>query len=63
MVREHLGPDKVEVYERVLVADERYLAAALDAVTDDFGSMEGYLASGLGLPDPTLDALRARLVS
>jgi len=62
LVREHLGEDKVEVYERVMVADERYLAAAYDAVTSDFGSIAGYLGSGLGLGDHTLDALRARLV-
>ena len=62
MVREHLGADKVEVYERVMVADERYLGAAFEAVQADFGSMSGYLGTGLGLTDATLDALRARLV-
>lgn len=62
MVREHLGADKVEVYERVMVADERYLAAGLDAAAEDFGSVDGYLASGLGLGDDTLDSLRSRLV-
>jgi protein-tyrosine phosphatase len=62
MVREHMGEDKVEVYERVLVADERYLDTALAVATEDFGSLEGYVATGLGLTDDTLDALRARLV-
>ncbi len=62
MVRAHLGADKVEVYERVMVADERYLTAAFDAVAADFGSLAGYLDVGLGLTDATLDALRARLV-
>ncbi|HWM75366.1 MAG TPA: tyrosine-protein phosphatase [Nocardioides sp.] len=62
MVREHLGADKVAVYERVMVADERYLAAAFEAVETDYGSLAGYLGAGLGLTDPALDALRARLV-
>jgi len=62
MVREHLGADKVEVYEPVLVADERYLSAAFEAVEADFGSLTGYLGSGLGLSHPALDAMRARLV-
>ncbi len=62
MVREHLGEVYVEVYEKVLVADERYLAAGLDAVAADYGSVDDYLRSGLGLTDATLDALRARLV-
>ncbi len=62
LVREHLGEDKVEVYERVLVADERYLEAAWSAVDADYGSLEAYLGGGLGLDDDTLEALRARLV-
>ena len=62
MVREHLGEAQVEVYERVMVADEGYLAAGLEAVALEYGSLEGYLGSGLGLTDDTLDALRARLV-
>ncbi len=62
MVREHLGEAHVEVYERVMVADQRYLAAGLEAVADDYGDLDGYLRSGLGLDDATLDALRARLV-
>ncbi len=62
LVREHLGEDKVEVYEKVMVADERYLDAGLDAVAADYGSLGGYLRSGLGLADATLDAIRGRLV-
>jgi protein-tyrosine phosphatase len=62
LVREHIGEDKVEVYERVLVADERYLEAGLAAVEADYGSLEEYVASGLGLGEATLEALRARLV-
>jgi protein-tyrosine phosphatase len=62
LVREHLGEPQVKVYERVMVADEDYLAAGLEAVTADYGSLDAYVATGLGLSDATLDALRARLV-
>lgn len=63
MVREHLGADKVAVYERVMVADEAYLTAAYDAVSASYGSLDGYLTDGLGLSDDTLAALRSRLVA
>ena len=62
MVRQHLGADKVEVYETVMVADEDYLQQAYDAVRSSYGSMEGYLREGLGLGPDTLAGLRARLV-
>lgn len=62
MVREHLGPDKVEVYETVMVADADYLQQAYDAVDATYGSLDAYLADGLGLAPDTLAALRARLV-
>jgi protein-tyrosine phosphatase len=62
MVRDHLGPDKVAVYERVLVADPAYLAAGYDAATAVYGSLDGYLGDGLGLADE-IGALRARLLA
>jgi protein-tyrosine phosphatase len=62
MVSEHLGADKVPVYERVLVADETYLRAAYDAVSATYGSVDGYLTEGLALTDDIVGALRARLV-
>lgn len=62
LVREHLGEDRVAVFEKVLVADERYLDAGLSAVQADYGSIDDYLRSGLGLDDATLDAVRSRLV-
>jgi protein-tyrosine phosphatase len=62
MVSEHLGADKVPVYERVLVADQTYLTAAYDAVSATYGSVDGYLTEGLALTDDTVGALRARLV-
>lgn len=61
MVREHLGEDKVEVYERVMVADEEYLRAGYDAVAAAYGDRAGYVRDGLGLDAGTLARLRARL--
>ncbi|MDX3536377.1 tyrosine-protein phosphatase [Streptomyces sp. MB09-01] len=40
-----------------------YLAAALDEVETRYGSMEKYVREGLGVPDETVEALRARLVA
>jgi protein-tyrosine phosphatase len=62
MVREHLGPDKVDVYETVMVADADYLQQAYDAVDATYGSVDAYLAEGLGLGPDTLAALRVRLL-
>ena len=55
LVREHLGADKVDVYERVMVADEAYLRAGYHAVTATYGDRLGYLRDGLGLDDATVD--------
>ncbi|WP_327413613.1 tyrosine-protein phosphatase [Streptomyces sp. NBC_01233] len=40
-----------------------YLEAALDEMETRYGSMEKYVREGLGVPDETVDALRARLVA
>lgn len=40
-----------------------YLEAALDEVTTRYGSMEKYVREGLGVPDETVEALRARLIA
>jgi len=61
LVREHLGADKVDVYERVMVADEEYLHAGYDAAVAAYGSREGYLRKGLGLDDADLVRLRDRV--
>jgi protein-tyrosine phosphatase len=63
LVREHLGADKVDVYERVMVADEAYLQAGYDAATAAYGDRLGYLRDGLGLDDRLLARLRNRLLS
>ena len=39
-----------------------YLRAALEEVETRYGSMEKYVREGLGVPDGTVEALRARLV-
>ena len=61
MVREHLGEDKVDVYERVMVADEDYLRAGYDAVAATYGDRLGYLRNGLGLDDDAVERLRGRM--
>ena len=63
LVEEHLGADKVEVYERVMVADADYLQTAYDAATASFGGIDGYLRDGLGLDDQTRQRLREKLRS
>jgi protein-tyrosine phosphatase len=63
LVAEHLGADKVEVYERVMVADADYLDSAYAAAAAAYGDLDGYLRAGLGLADATLGRLRAKLRS
>ena len=54
--------DKVAVYEPTMIVEPAYLQAAYDAVEADYGSIESYLREGLGLDQPLIDALHARLV-
>jgi protein-tyrosine phosphatase len=63
MVREHLGEEKVGVYETVMVADAAYLAEADAAVAEHFGDLAGYLHDGLGVGDDVLSGLRMRLLA
>jgi protein-tyrosine phosphatase len=63
LVREHLGADKVEVYERVMVAEPDYLQTAYDAVDATYGSLAAYLRDGLGLDDRVPDGLRRRFLA
>ncbi len=62
LVAEHLGVDRVPVFERIMVADTSYLAAADDAVEAAYGDLDGYLRDGLGLDEDLLVALRSRLL-
>ena len=61
LVRAHLGGDKVPVYERVLAADESFLATGWAAAEAAYGSLDGYLADGLGLGPDVRGRLRSRL--
>ena len=61
LIGEHLGADKVAVYEPTMVVEEEYLRAAYDALDADYGSVDGYLRDGLGLSGEVLDLLRIRL--
>lgn len=51
-----------EVVEQVMSAKAEYLESALAAVTRDFGSIDGYLALGLGLTRAPRERLKALLV-
>ncbi|WP_243060584.1 tyrosine-protein phosphatase [Nocardioides sp. SR21] len=62
LIGEHLGADKVAVYEPTMVVDESFLQAAYVAVDELYGSIDGYLRDGLGLDDQLIGAIRARLV-
>ncbi len=62
LVAEHLGVDRIPVFERLMVADLDYLHAAFDAADQAYGSLDGYLTEGLGLSAETRAALRTRLV-
>ncbi len=61
LVREHLGEEKVSVFEVAMVVRDDYLQEAHDAADAAYGSREGYLRDGLGLDDDTVDRLRARM--
>ena len=61
LVREHLGEDKVEVFEVAMLVSEDFLQEAYDAVAEHYGDLDGYVRSGLGLDEDTLARLRGRL--
>lgn len=52
------GQAAADITYPLLVADERYLYAALNQVTTDYGTMANYVATGLGLSAATQAALR-----
>ena len=62
LIAEHLGAEKAAVYEPAMIVEESYLQTAYDAVDEVYGSMDGYLADGLGLSSDMVASLRARLV-
>jgi protein-tyrosine phosphatase len=62
LIAQHLGDDKVAVYEPTMVVEESYLDTAYATVDELYGSVDGYLADGLGLAPEVLERLLARLV-
>ncbi|MEP9363148.1 tyrosine-protein phosphatase [Nocardioides sp. CN2-186] len=62
LIAEHLGDDKVSVYEPTMVVEESYLATAYATVDELYGSVGGYLTDGLGLAPELVEQLRVRLV-
>ena len=61
-VLEHLGADTVPAFEPAFLCHHEYLDAALDEADHRYGSLDGYLGDGLGLPDDAIVELRSRLV-
>jgi protein-tyrosine phosphatase len=61
LIAEHLGDDKLSVYEPTMLVEESYLQTAYDAVDEVYGSVDGYLRDGLGLDAVVIERLRERL--
>jgi protein-tyrosine phosphatase len=61
LIGEHLGADKIAVYEPTMVVEDSYLQTAYDAVEELYGSVDGYLREGLGLDASIIQKLRGRL--
>jgi protein-tyrosine phosphatase len=57
-----LGGYPPQAIELIRTAAASYIEAALDSAEARYGSLEGYLAEGLGLESHVIDALRARLL-
>ncbi|HEY1809674.1 MAG TPA: tyrosine-protein phosphatase [Acidobacteriaceae bacterium] len=57
------GQSAANIIYPVLVADQRYLDAALAQVTVQYGTMASYVSNGLGLDAGTLSRLSAMLLS
>lgn len=51
-----------EVIEPLMSVRPSFLDAAIDAMHDEFGTIEAYFSRGLRLDDPTLHALRVRFL-
>ncbi|CNH68203.1 tyrosine-protein phosphatase [Yersinia pekkanenii] len=57
-----LPVEAAAVYEPMLTVDASYLQAGLDEVIKQYGDMDHYLKTGLGLSQETIYVLRARMV-
>lgn len=53
------GQAAADIAYPLLIADQRYLYAAFDQVTSQYGTMAGYISEGLGLDHSTQDGLRS----
>ncbi len=58
----HVGGDPAALVP-VFAVTEGYLQASRDAVTEEFGDVEGWFRDGLGLPAEVPGQLRARLLA
>ncbi|WP_419999672.1 tyrosine-protein phosphatase [Streptomyces boninensis] len=57
-----MSPEVMDLLSPLFDARASYLAAALEAMTDQWGSTENYLTAGLGLSAETRDRLKEKLV-
>ncbi|MBF6262413.1 tyrosine-protein phosphatase [Nocardia farcinica] len=61
-LRHTRGAAAADIMTPLLTVERSYLEAAVTEIETSYGSVEGYLRTGLGLQDDTLETLRARLV-
>jgi protein-tyrosine phosphatase len=54
--------EQAEIFRHFVNVQPSYLQAGLDAVSEQFGSMDDYALNGLGLSETTLDKLRDKLL-
>jgi protein-tyrosine phosphatase len=55
--------EQAEIFRHFVNVQPSYLQAGLDAVSQQYGSMDDYARRGLGLSATTLDKLRDKLLA
>lgn len=63
LVAEHLGEERVPVFEPTMVVDLAYLEAAREQARVTYGDLDTYLSEGLGVGAEDRRSLRSRLVA
>ena len=58
---EHDGEAAAAAYAPLLGVQQSFLDASYSAVADEYGTVDGYLTTGLGLSKDTLEKLRSKL--
>lgn len=60
---EHSGAAAAAAYAPLLGVQQSFLDASYSAVTDEYGTVDGYLTEGLGLSKDTLEKLKTKLAA